>query len=287
MDDTLKALDSVIAALCWVEGPPVPAESLVREALFYHWNQKGSRLRPRLAARAATALGFPQQQALRMAAVCELLHNASLIHDDVLDRADFRRGQPSLWQHAGVPIAIASGDLLISAAYAALAELDADSQIPSLIQVTHQMILRTIHGQLAPLASGQSDLKTYEALARAKTGALFALPLMLPLVALGQIPESEIARQAGEAFGVAYQIFDDMLDEAEDMGSVEEGVSMNLLRLLAVLPDVTDPRQRAREMAIRALGTARSLAEGLPVKVTAVFFEEVERLERQLTETHA
>ncbi|MEO1174347.1 MAG: polyprenyl synthetase family protein, partial [Myxococcota bacterium] len=82
---------------------------IVRE----HLSTGGKRIRARLALAAADALGATADSSIPWAAACELLHNATLIHDDLQDGDELRRGQPTAWVRHGMPSAINAGDLLL------------------------------------------------------------------------------------------------------------------------------------------------------------------------------
>jgi geranylgeranyl diphosphate synthase type II len=284
MDQTLEALDHVIQSLCWVESTRVPSEKLLSAALSHHWTVKGSRLRPRLAIHAGLALGFPLSQNLRMAAACDFLHNASLIHDDLVDGSPLRRGQVALWQQFGIPVALAVGDLLISGAYAAISEMDATSDVSRLVQCIHQVTLKTIHGQLAPLDSMPMSLESYLEMSVAKTGALMAMPLVLPLLAMGLDHEAEIAARVGESFGVAYQIQDDLQDEAEDHDFEPGREIFNVVKILEAHGSKGAAHAEARRIGLEYLEKASVLSEQLPNGMGSFLLEEIRVLSDQLQE---
>ena len=111
---TLHDVDAAIDQLL------LPNLSLVADAARYHFSAGGSRIRAQLGLAAAAALNLSPQASLACALAPELLHNASLVHDDLQDEDTMRRTRPAVWSRFGKDIAISTGDLLISAAYVAL-----------------------------------------------------------------------------------------------------------------------------------------------------------------------
>ena len=108
---TLKTLD----AFYKVEMPN--SKSRLTEAALYHFKNPGKSFRAQLALSSGSALGLDAYDNLHWAAACELLHNASLIHDDISDSSSHRRGQESIHQHFGSDMALCLGDWMIAKAF--------------------------------------------------------------------------------------------------------------------------------------------------------------------------
>jgi geranylgeranyl pyrophosphate synthase len=241
-------------------------------AAYYHVAGGGQRIRFRLALDAGRALGLKSDDSVCIATAVELLHNASLIHDDLQDQDKFRRGRPSVWAAFGEDIAICSGDLLLSAAYAALATFSSPELLPGLISLVHARTAKAIAGQCADLeARGQTvdNVEAYETIAIAKSGALLGLPLELALVASGYNNSSAVARGAADAFAVGYQIFDDIADFGKDAGTRKAGpdarpASLNILSVLRAAGHGADAGQLARTLGLKHLCTAADAAANLP-----------------------
>jgi geranylgeranyl diphosphate synthase type II len=178
------------------------------------WLTGGGRLRGGLALAAGRALAVPERERVAMATCCELLHSASLIHDDLQDRDTMRRGGPSFWASHGAERAICAGDLLLSAAYGKLSELrDAGAAL----RLVHTAVATTIAGQVDDLDAGPAPVPTaWASVARRKAGPLLALPLQLPLLAAGLGGSVGAAGRVAGDFAVAYQALDDLDDAACD-----------------------------------------------------------------------
>ena len=194
------------------------ANTQLNEALHHHFNAGGGRVRMALALDAGRRLGLPSSDRHHLALATELLHNASLIHDDLQDQDPVRRGQPAVWSAYGSDVAILAGDYLLATAFGQLAHCT--RQAPTLIQHFQKRSADLIFGQALDLSHGETlewfSLETYRQIVSAKSGALLAMPLELALIASGHTQAVALARNAGEAFAIAYQISDDLSDLEAD-----------------------------------------------------------------------
>ena len=119
-------------------------------AALEHLSSPGKQVRARLALHSARSLGLDLRSAVAIAAASELIHNASLVHDDIQYGSDLRRGISTLWARHGRDVAICAGDLMISAAYAALAQVGGP-HVPQAVARMHARISQVIHGQVSDL----------------------------------------------------------------------------------------------------------------------------------------
>lgn len=238
-------------------------QSVATQAGLFHFSKGGRRTRGKLAVYASLALGLSEHDALCLAAVAELLHNASLIHDDLQDRDKLRHEWPTVWFKYGPSAAICTGDLLLSAAYAALSGVSNVSVIPALLSLVHDRTSQAVHGQCADLDSLKNrvmHLNVYERIVRAKSGALFSLPLELALVACGQSRWTALARHATEAFSLAYQAADDLIDVCAD---AQKG-NLNIVSVLEAVVGVADAESHACQYGLKHLDMADIAATNLP-----------------------
>ena len=264
----------------YVKNGPAQVEARMRQALHldrpinplgpadvtrvaaYHLESGGQRVRARLALAAAQALGLPENDAVCIAACAELLHNASLIHDDIQDQDPLRRGQPAVWSQYGTNMAICSGDHILSAAYGVLSTFSQPLLLPALLTLVHERTSTAIDGQCADLSlqPDQPDaMVRYIQIAKAKSGALLSLPLEMVLLATGQTEGLSLARHACENFAVSYQIFDDLqdalADSASDASRMGQPKCLNIVLILTHLHDYSGANTaRASEAAAIDLG---------------------------------
>ena len=249
-------------------------------AATYHLQQGGRRIRARLALDAAHRLDLSASTAIVLASTCELLHNASLIHDDLQDRDNQRRGTAAVWTMFGDATAICSGDLMLSAAFACLAELDDRTALAPMLQLVHARTAEAIQGQTADVAhrlEPVTDIETYLRIVTGKSGALLSLPLELGLLAAGQAQSCDHAREAAHAFAIGYQIADDLDDIDKDAATDGGAAALNLVWLLrqqlgAVCVDI-DIIAHCTALARRHLTVAEERAAALPQRCGTLLAE--------------
>ncbi len=211
-----RTLEAIVARTEHPGGPPRLAEA-VRYAVF----PGGARIRPRLCLAVAAACGDDQPDLTDAAAAAiELMHCASLVHDDLpcFDDALTRRGRPAVHRAFGEPVAVLAGDALIVLAFQCLVRAAAEvpDRMGPLLTILGQSV-----GMPFGIVAGQAwecepsaDLVEYQ---RAKTGELFAAAAVAGAAAAGR--EAEPWRLMGEQLGEAYQVADDIRDA---VGSEQE-----------------------------------------------------------------
>lgn len=179
----------------------------------------GKMVRPLLCLLGCEAVGGDWQQALPAAAAVELLHNFTLIHDDIEDHSDLRRGRPTVWRLWGVPQAINAGDGLFCLARLALLRLlerglPAEVVLQS-VEILDRTVLRICEGQYLDLSfEGRldTDERAYTEMIAAKTAALLETALHLGAMVGGGDEEATAALRAyGRSLGLAFQVQDDLL----------------------------------------------------------------------------
>ncbi|MCS7064406.1 MAG: polyprenyl synthetase family protein [Methylacidiphilales bacterium] len=175
------------------------------------WRTKGKRLRPAITLFSAGTMGGISPAHIKLAMIVELIHLASLVHDDVMDHAELRRGVLTAYKRWGAEIAVLLGDCLFAHALKSCADLppEAAREIASAAnEVCSGEILQTQRQFDLNL-----DLDQYYKIIGMKTAALFRICAELSAVLHGCTAEQRFAmRQFGQTFGVAYQVYDDCLD---------------------------------------------------------------------------
>ena len=227
----------------------------------------GHRARARLAYHAGVALGVDLGDAMAISAAAELLHNASLVHDDLHDREKTRRGQPAVWATYGDDVAVCTGDLLLSAAYAALSDLKNFQLLPEILALVHRRTLRVICGQCSELSARGRQVDSmafYEKMALAKSGALLSLPLEMAFLLAGKQAWLGEVREAAEGFGLSYQVMDDIADVESDAAGDSGPRAVNALLVLQAAGHGGNSRIIAREIALRRLENTIEIAGRLP-----------------------
>lgn len=229
-----------------------PRYAEMRHMLAYHlgWEgegagpaARGKRVRPQLLLLTTAAAGGDWQRALPAAAAVELLHNFSLIHDDIQDNSATRRGRPTVWRKWGVAQAINAGDAMFTLAFAALNHLR-DRVPPALALEAHVVLQRAcLHltqGQYLDLAyAKRTDLSEadYWPMIQGKTAALLAACTELGALLAEAPPSTRAAyRRFGEALGLAFQVLDDELGIWGDEALTGKPTGSDLLEGKNTLP---------------------------------------------------
>lgn len=196
--------------------------------VWEHVASGGKRLRARLALFAVRALGGDVAHGTGWGACCELLHNASLIHDDIQDGDRYRRGRPALWARHGVSQAINAGDLAIALGYLAIDTVaGTDALRWQLTRTVSTAARQVVEGQAAELSLLTSDTlawETYAACVEGKTAALFSLPVEGAALIAGRTPDQAAhLADALRPLGLLFQVQDDILDLFGDNGREMRG----------------------------------------------------------------
>src|SRR6185436_13499875 len=202
----------------------------------YVLNAGGKRIRPALLLLTAKMLGEVSPMAIRLAAVVEFIHNATLVHDDIIDAADTRRGRPSANSHWGNSMTVLAGDWLYMQSFAvALAEKNFDV-LNTLIDITQKMV----EGELLQLTLlGRSKVTEQQLLdiVERKTAYLFSGCTKLPAIAAGMNHGSaEQLADVGKSLGMAFQLVDDLLDLTSTQDVLGKPVASDLKEGKITLP---------------------------------------------------
>lgn len=186
----------------------------------------GKLIRSRLGARLLEAEGArcTWDEALAVCAASEILHTATLCHDDVIDASPTRRHQPALWKATSVAGAILVGDVLIAEALTVLAESPAARLLPAFVASIREIGVTEAEMQFR-LRGLVMDFATWRRVCRGKTGPLFAF---VSSAFGGEGAEAGAAlEEAGYRLGTAYQMLDDTLDRFGDEGGAGKSLRMD------------------------------------------------------------
>ena len=218
----------------------------------------GKMLRTRLAGRLLATGSLPvDPAALRCdCAATELVHTASLCHDDVVDNAVIRRKQPALWRAAGTSGAILVGDLLLCEAMTMLVEAGNHKHITEFVAKVREVVEAEAEQELR-WRGKRPDAQTCLRLACGKTGPLFAYVGYACGGSDGGIARA--CEEAGYRIGTAYQLADDLLDLAGSEDAAGKTLGTDAMRDKFTLPQVRDDggtltRERISELCASALG---------------------------------
>ena len=191
--------------------------ALVRQVAQYLVSAGGKRLRPALHLLASGALGYRGENRYELAAVIEFIHTATLLHDDVVDASDLRRGRQTANAAFGNAAAVLVGDFLYSRAFQMMVGIGDMRVMEVLAEATN-----TIAGgevlQLMGTHDPDVDEARYLKVIRRKTAKLFEAAARLGAVLAGRPELEEGLAEYGRHVGTAFQLIDDVLDYSGDLG---------------------------------------------------------------------
>lgn len=209
---------------------------LVEKIGHYIISAGGKRLRPLVVLLGARACGLSDPRQHSLAAIIEFLHTATLLHDDVVDTSDLRRGRSTanaLWGNAP---SVLVGDFLYSRAFEMMVALG-DMQIMQILANATNVIAEGEVLQLSKVRDANTDEATYMEVIRSKTAMLFEAACHTAGVLSNANPEQiEALRQYGNALGIAFQLMDDMLDYSGDAAEMGKNVGDDLAEGKPTLP---------------------------------------------------
>ncbi|WP_298217847.1 polyprenyl synthetase family protein [Halothiobacillus sp.] len=210
--------------------------ALINQLSRYIIGAGGKRFRPMVLMLAAKALGGKSPWAAQMAAVVELIHTATLLHDDVVDESTLRRGRDTANALFGNAASVLTGDFLYSRAFEMMVEV----QEPRVMAILAQATNRIAEGEVLQLMNmGDADVseERYVDVIIRKTATLFAAATQLAAVLEGQPEEMEAELTAyGLHLGTAFQLIDDVLDYTGDEAHTGKHVGDDLAEGKPTLP---------------------------------------------------
>lgn len=209
----------------------------LRSALQHLLSAGGKRIRPTLGLLVGNMLGAPEEKLITLGASVELLHTATLVHDDLIDGALLRRGMPTLNARWSPAATVLTGDFL----FARAAKLAAETDYLPLMKLFSETLAIIVNGELTQMfsARGVIERNNYYDRIYAKTASLFE---MSALAASMVATEDDAIRDSMKAFGyevgMAFQIVDDILDFTGDQSTVGKPIGSDLLNGLVTLPAI-------------------------------------------------
>ncbi|MEM3027198.1 MAG: polyprenyl synthetase family protein [Candidatus Bathyarchaeia archaeon] len=264
-----ESVNAFIEAHVGLPGEP----EVLRESSLHAFKSGGKRWRPFVVLKACELVGGDPRRALPAAAAVEILHNFTLIHDDIMDRDEFRRGLPTVHVLWGIPQAILTGDKLFAKVFKVLTDAGKASDIPSetllkIVDSLAQAALEICIGQtMDMLFEGRFDVseEEYLTMIRGKTAALARASAEVGALAGGGMP-SEVQGLAkfGEEAGMAFQIVDDILGLTADEKELGKPVGSDIRegkKTLIIIHAFSKASPVLKARITRMLGNRRATKE--------------------------
>jgi len=209
---------------------------LINQIANYIVSSGGKRLRPMLLTLSARACGYQGDKHIPLAAIIEFIHTATLLHDDVVDESDLRRGQQSAHAVWGNAASVLVGDFLYSRSFQMMVGLDSMRVMQVLADTTNTIAEGEVQ-QLLNMGDPDVDQQRYLTVIENKTAKLFEAACRLAAIVSGQPEEAEEAMSMyGNRLGGAFQIADDVLDYTGDAGTMGKNAGDDLAEGKPTLP---------------------------------------------------
>ncbi|PWF23988.1 polyprenyl synthetase family protein [Corticimicrobacter populi] len=247
----MKAMDAVIRAR--LDSHVV----LIRTIADYIIGAGGKRMRPAMLLMVARALGYKGDHHHLLAAVVEFIHTATLLHDDVVDESDLRRGRDTANAVFGNAASVLVGDYLYSRSFEMMVQADS-MRVMAILSGATTVIAEGEVLQLLNVHDPDVTEARYMEVVRYKTAKLFEAAAQVGAVLAGATPEQEEAAAAyGRHIGTAFQLVDDILDYSGDAGALGKNVGDDLregkptLPLIRIMETGTPEQQELVREAIR------------------------------------
>jgi octaprenyl-diphosphate synthase len=244
MPETLSTLEQIIALSApdmakvnhCIEESLKSDVVLINQISHYIISSGGKRLRPMLLTLCAHACEYQGQDHIPLAAIIEFIHTATLLHDDVVDESDLRRGQQSAHSVWGNAASVLVGDFLYSRSFQMMVGLDSMRIMEVLAETTNTIAEGEVQ-QLLNMGDPNVDRRRYMQVIENKTAKLFEAACILGGIISGQTAEIENALALyGNQLGAAFQIADDVLDYTGDAGTMGKNAGDDLAEGKPTLP---------------------------------------------------
>jgi geranylgeranyl pyrophosphate synthase len=209
----------------------------LRSALEHLLSAGGKRIRPTLGLLVGNMLGAPEEKLITLGASVELLHTATLVHDDLIDGALLRRGMPTLNARWSPAATVLTGDFL----FARAAKLAAETNYLPLMKLFADTLATIVNGELTQMfsARGVIERENYYSRIYAKTASLFEMSALAATMVATEDEEMRACMKSfGYEVGMAFQIVDDILDFTGEQSTVGKPLASDLLNGLVTLPAI-------------------------------------------------
>jgi heptaprenyl diphosphate synthase len=281
--DFLKQVDQSLVAQLGGEAPP-PEDTLVVAGRHLVLGG-GKRARPMLVKIFADSLAFHDPRLVTIGMAAELIHAASLLHDDVVDAGMFRRGKPTVNARWGNTVSVLSGDLLLSGGLLELAR--ADPRLGEMALATVQEMTRAAVAEVQARGNLELSLAAHRAIGEGKTGSLFGFCGRAAATLAGNDEAGRQFDSFGRRIGVAFQ----MADDVRDITGTDEGKPQyadlssrtpNLPVLLACAKDARLKRRISEAWSFGSLGLDKVRELGTAVLVSGALDDAIVMMNHEL-----
>ena len=258
-----------------LKGKPQP---LYRAASYLIVNG-GKRLRPFMVIKSSQILGGKLKHALPAASAIEMIHNFTLVHDDIMDNDEIRHGVPTVHKKFGMPVAILAGDVLFSKAYQVISNSSLPSSSSSqLVSKLAQACVDVCEGQLLDIKMAEGKKiptqKNYIEMIKKKTAALFEVSCAMGAICAGaKRKDQENLSSFGRNLGIAFQITDDLIGVLGDPKVTKKPVGNDLRegkKSLPIVLAINKSKGKDRKIILKTFGNSRATKKEIEKAVNVI-----------------
>ena len=263
---------------------------LLNKWLSHQKKSKGKFIRAQLALAAGELLDLPKNTVIKWATACELMHTASLVHDDICDQDVKRRGDKTIWKKYGIPAAICTGDFLIAQAFNKISEIETGWHQTILLKSLSDSVKKIIDGQVRDVEVNvkKISLKEYEKIAYEKTGPLLMTPLD-GMFRCKELTEAEIRGLVNlmHIIGLVYQMINDLNNAKSDKTDITLK-HMNFINIInndkgkSRKSNFNDSIEHGKEMIIKKLSKIDRYIHQVPIILQPIFISISAQLKESL-----
>ena len=263
---------------------------LLNKWLSHQKKSKGKFIRAQLALAAGELLDLPKNTVIKWATACELMHTASLVHDDICDQDVKRRGDKTIWKKYGIPAAICTGDFLIAQAFNKISEIETGWHQTILLKSLSDSVKKIIDGQVRDVEVNvkKISLKEYEKIAYEKTGPLLMTPLD-GMFRCKELTEAEIIGLVNlmHIIGLVYQMINDLNNAKSDKTDITLK-HMNFINIInndkgkSRKSNFNDSIEHGKEMIIKKLSKIDRYIHQVPIILQPIFISISAQLKESL-----
>lgn len=250
----------------------------------------GKRLRPYMVIQSTKLLGGDKKSAIRAACAIEMVHNFTLVHDDIMDNDETRHGVPTTHNKFGIPVAILAGDVLFSKAYEVISNQGLQPKIVSkLVSKLARACVDVCEGQILDISMAEQkripSREEYIQMIEKKTSALFEVSCAMGAICANGT-ETDIKNLAsfGKNLGVAFQITDDLIGVMGDPMITKKPVGNDLRegkKSLPILLAIKKSKGKDKKIILKAFGNVKAKREEIKTAVDTIRKLGIEEIVRE------
>ncbi len=250
----------------------------------------GKRLRPFMVMKSCEILGGKLKDAMPAASAVEMIHNFTLVHDDIMDNDEMRHGVPTVHKKFGLPVAILAGDVLFSKAYQVLSDSNLPAkEVNDLVSRLAKACVDVCEGQILDIKMAEAkkipSQVDYIKMIEKKTAALFDVSCSMGAIC-AKAKQSDITKLSafGKNLGIAFQITDDLIGVMGDSKMTKKPVGNDLRegkKSLPIVLAITKSKGNDKKTILKAFGNSKATKKDIEKAVEVIRALGIEKIVRK------